>query len=332
VRVSFIIPVRNDALNLQRCLDSIARLETTGAEVEVLVIDNGSADDSVGVARRAGARVLVLPGERVSALRNQGVHEAAGEVLAFVDADHELSAGWLAAALETLSARPEAAGVGAACWPPPSPTWVQRMYDALRGHVPVLREVEWLGAGNMVVRRSAFEGVGGFDTSLVACEDADLCNRLRAAGGLLLSDPRLRNVHFGDPATLRRLFRSELWRGRDNLRVTLRGPLSARSLASAMIPAINLTALAAIAAGLVGLAFFPAGAGWVIAAGAAVLGALTLLRAGRILGRLDRVGPLEALQAGAVALVYDLARALALIARAGHRNRRVSVPAGTPAA
>ena len=317
MKVSFVIPVRSDAANLERCLGSIARLDRAAADVEVIVIDNGSVDASADVARQVGARVLSITGKPVAGLRNDGARESSGDVLAFVDADHEIAPGWLAAAVSTLETRPDAAAVGSLCWPPPSPTWVQRMYDALRGRPPGLLDVEWLGAGNLAVRREAFEAVGGFDVALEACEDVDLSNRLRKAGWRLVSDARLRSVHFGDPETLGRLFRGELWRGRDNLRVTLRGPISPRSVASALIPLGSLAGLVAV---VLGVALIPAGAGWIALAALLLLGALSALRAGRILRRLDRIGWREAIQAYVVALTYDTARALALVLRAAHRR------------
>jgi len=73
--VSFIVPVRNDAARLQRCLVSIARNGTAGLS-EILVVDNGSTDDSVAVARAAGAKVIVVPEGRVARLRNEGSIEA----------------------------------------------------------------------------------------------------------------------------------------------------------------------------------------------------------------------------------------------------------------
>src|SRR6185503_21060284 len=99
-------------------------------------------------------------------------------------------------------------------------------------------------AGNMAVARSAFEDVNGFDTTFETCEDVDLCKRLRAAGYVLLSDDRLVNVHLGDPATLGELFCSELWRGRSNLAVSFRSPVTARELPSAIIPIVHLGGVA----------------------------------------------------------------------------------------
>src|SRR5262245_1380949 len=230
--VSFIIPVRNDATRLARCLESIRANHYPVDCLEIVVIDNGSTDDSAQVARSFGARVVSLPGVRLGALRNRGVAESRGEILAFVDADHEIVPGWIAAAVDVL-ADPGVSAVGAACRPPQPGTWVQQLYDRLRRHPPGQRPVDWLGSGNMAVRRSSFQTVEGFDTRLETCEDVDLCRKLRARGDVLIADERLYNVHYGDPRTLANVFFGELWRGRDNVRVSLRPPRSIRNMASA---------------------------------------------------------------------------------------------------
>src|SRR5262245_62144337 len=95
-RVTFVVPVKNDAARLTRCLESIAR--SAGGSAIVIVADNGSTDNTPDAARSKGARVLGLPDLRVSELRNRAAGEAATDAIAFVDADHEISEGWLTAA------------------------------------------------------------------------------------------------------------------------------------------------------------------------------------------------------------------------------------------
>lgn len=323
-RVSFIIPVRNDRDRLGQCLASIAASAYPADRVEVVVVDNGSTDDSIDVARRLGATVMTLPGSNVAELRNAGSRRARGEILAFVDADHEIGAGWLLSAVEDLW-RHGVGVVGALCHAPLDGTWVQRTYDRFRARTAGCYEVEWLGSGNLAVWRDVFERAGGFDVALETCEDVELCQRLRALGFRILNDDRLRNVHLGDPATLAHLFRGELWRGRDNLRVSLRGPFSWRALPSLAIPIIDLTMVPLALVGLV-LAPFRGDAGLGLATMAlSVILALVSLR----VARMSRRTPLSVRgvgQAFAVAFVYDIARALALVARAPHRAHRPTAP------
>ena len=315
--VSFVIPVRNDAQRLGRCLQTIHANAYPPRQLEIIVADNGSTDDSTEVAARAGATILHLPGYRVGELRNRAAAAARGQILAFVDADHEIDPFWVPSAVETLQDGSIAA-VGALCDPPSDGTWVQRTYGALRGQVAGRHDVEWLGSGNLVVRKTAFDMHGGFDVTLETCEDVDLCQRLRKSGLRIVSDDRLRSVHLGDPATLGALFRGELWRGRDNLRASLRGPVTLRALPSILIPIAELALVAAVG---VGLLLSPA-VGLLPTLTALILLMLLIgLRAVRIVLGLQVRRFTHIAQAVAVAGVYDLARAFALVTRVTHRAR-----------
>ena len=70
--LSFVIPVRNSAHLLGPCLDAINSQKDDGVSFEIVVLDNGSTDDSAKVAEAAGAKVLVLPDDNGSQLRNLG--------------------------------------------------------------------------------------------------------------------------------------------------------------------------------------------------------------------------------------------------------------------
>lgn len=326
-RVSFVIPVRNDARRLAACLTSIRRVFAAAGRVEVVVIDNASVDGSGDVARRMGATVVTMEGGRVSELRNRGARIATGDILAFVDADHEIGAGWVTAALDSLRL-PGVGATGALCRPPLDGTWVQRAYGHLRGKPRGRHDVEWLGSGNLAIWRHVFERLGGFDTSLEACEDVELCGRIRSAGFRIVSDARLDNVHHGDPPTLRDLFRSELWRGRDNLRVSLRPPLTWRGLPSALLPVLDLAVLAAAALAAVGMVAGVSGSAVIAVACAAVVAAGAAAKVLRARLRGDATSPGSLVQTFIVALVYDSARSIALLARAPHRR---AAPADAPA-
>jgi glycosyltransferase involved in cell wall biosynthesis len=315
--VSFVIPVRNDVLRLQRCLTSILGNGYPRELIEVIVVDNESTDGSAAAARGYGAIVVRSPGDSVAAHRNRGARAALGSVIAFADSDHEIDRNWIETAVEVLSDRGVAA-TGAPYLTQPSANWVQQQYDGLRVRPLRREEVTWLGSGNFAVKRAPFDKVGGFNASLTACEDVDLCNRLRLAGHRIVADPELRSIHFGDPKTLKALFFGELWRGRDNVRVTFSGPKTFGHLRSALIPIADLVCLAfglaALALGHPVIALLL----WTAALLPAAVKASYMIRR-----QLDR-GIVKAAQALAVAVVFDLARALALLARGSHRARRTA--------
>jgi len=319
-RVSFVIPVRNAADHLETCLQSIRHNESGSGDLEIIVVDNGSTDGSPDVARRFGARVLVIEEVPVSELRNRAARHATGDILAFVDADNEIVPGWVDAARDSLGLQ-NVGVVGAMYRAPANGTWVQRAYGYLRGGARGQHDVDWLNSGNVAVWRRAFEAVQGFDTSLEACEDVDLCNRIRASGFRIVSDARLESVHHGDPKTLSALFESELWRGRDNLRVTFRSPVAWTAMPSAIVPLLDALMLGAAVIGLVvSLAAWRSG---LLVTAAAVLvfasgAGLKVLRASTKAGERG-VG---ILQAFVVSCVYDLGRALAIVTRIQHRGAR----------
>ncbi len=296
--------------------------------IEIIVVDNGSTDESAAVARDGGAIVLRCDSGSVAELRNRGARAALGSIIAFVDSDHEIDSLWISTAVAIL-ANPAIAATGAAYLAEPSANWVQLQYDRLRDRPATRQDVNWLGSGNFAVKRLPFESVGGFNPRLTACEDVDLCNRLLGAGHRIVADPGLRSVHFGDPRTLKALFLGELWRGRDNLRVTFSGPRTLRHFRSALIP---VTVLALLAGGLLALLIGYPG----LALGCSLLSvAPAFLKASHMLQRRRRqdnsvpspvrsvmVAGRRAIEALAVAVVFDMARALALLARGSHRARR----------
>jgi GT2 family glycosyltransferase len=317
-KISVLIPVLNDAEGLRRCLASIRANGYASEKLEVIVADNGSQDGSGEIAERSGARVVRMPGVPVSRVRNRLAELATGDVLAFVDADHELAAGWFESAIETLQ-QPGVSGVGAPYHAPADGTWVQQQYDAFRSRTSARAEARWLGSGNLAVWKARFAAIGGFDTGLVTCEDVDLCQRLRQAGDRLVDDPRLRSVHHGDPRTLRQLFISELWRGRDNLRVSLRVRPDLRELPSIVVPLLMLAAIVSLPLAALAATF---GVLWPGVAALSLIVAAPAARTAMMMRRLGRASLQAVARIFTVAATYDIARALALVARKGHRRAR----------
>src|SRR5215475_9251882 len=99
VSISIIIPALNEEKMIGRCLESLTKLAFARDRFEVLVVDNGSRDKTLMIVEsfkdRLNLRVLQQAGVRISALRNLGARAAAGDILAFLDADCLAPTDWL---------------------------------------------------------------------------------------------------------------------------------------------------------------------------------------------------------------------------------------------
>jgi glycosyltransferase involved in cell wall biosynthesis len=172
--IAVIIPARNAERVIGRTL---AALE--GAD-EVLVVDNGSRDDTSKIAAGHGARVVRHRRPSRPGARNAGASSTKAGKLLFLDADCVPDPGWaihLARALDEhdlAAGRTIVAGTG-------SPAarfdtlWRLRQEDTIAQG--------WAGSGNLAIRRPLFDRLGGFDTRFTkAGEDVDLCLRAGRLG------------------------------------------------------------------------------------------------------------------------------------------------------
>jgi glycosyltransferase involved in cell wall biosynthesis len=186
-----IVPVRNGGATLGACLDGLRAQLEPALRVEVIVVDNGSTDGTAALARRHPIAATVVTERRPGsyAARNAGGAAAAGDVLAFTDADCVPEAGWLRAGLAALR---DADLVGGRVVPVlrRQPTVWER-FDAGH-HVDQRKYVEELGfaaTANLLVRRCVYESVGGFDAVMTSGGDRAFCVRATAAGFRLAYAP-----------------------------------------------------------------------------------------------------------------------------------------------
>ncbi|GAB4334462.1 MAG: hypothetical protein Kow0010_21470 [Dehalococcoidia bacterium] len=222
-RVSVIIPTKDRCELLDLALASVRRLDGPDLDLEVLVCDNGSTDDTESVARRHGARFVqtLVPG--AAAARNAGLRAATGDYIAFLDDDDTWAPGHLRPHLALLEADPGLGGVVGRVqlvdrertpFGQPGP---ETMPGNGRYFRPFLRHYPQIGA--TVVRASVRETVGYLDEALLGDEDWDW--HLRLALRHRLGFVPVTSVHFlqRGPATRSeleweryRFFRRAFWR------------------------------------------------------------------------------------------------------------------------
>jgi glycosyltransferase involved in cell wall biosynthesis len=191
--VSVIIPCYRLAHYLPEAIDSA--LAQTYSHVEVIVVDDGSPDDTEAVARRYGDRIAYVRRANggLSAARNSGMARARGVHFKFLDADDHLHPEQLARQVEALAGRTDRVSL----------TTV-RLYrdgapDDFLDHVPwatallpdLFRPLDWGGIHGFLIPAELARAAGGFDESLAVHEDWDLLVRVGMRAPGLLTDPRV---------------------------------------------------------------------------------------------------------------------------------------------
>ncbi len=203
--VSFVIPCLNSAATLSPLLESIARQRRPpGYELETIVVDNGSSDDSATVAARHEVTVLHEPTPGASAARNTGSKQARGGVVVFVDADAQLQGeDFVHHVLRALGAAPDAGLVGAAieCDADASPLGrADHMVCFFNWQATQpAEERHFHPSAALAATRAALDATGGFDEALLSFHDFDFCRRARAQGFRLYFEPLARVAHVPRP-------------------------------------------------------------------------------------------------------------------------------------
>ena len=229
--VSVVVVAFNALPWLERSLGSVAGHET-------IVVDHGSADASVEVARRHGAQVIEQENRGFGAGNNTGMRAASGDYFLLLNSDAWVVGDAVERLLEFAEAHPEAAVFGprllnedgtlqrsARGFPSlwrlateyfflrklaPRSTLLNALYAGGFEHDEV-REVDWLYGAALLVRRAAADEVGLFDESFFMFgEETDWCYRFRAAGWKVLFFPGAEVVHVGGATHGGRLYRENL--------------------------------------------------------------------------------------------------------------------------
>jgi len=198
--ISIIIPVYNSASTLRQCL--LALNNSSFSDFEVLVVDDKSEDDSVSIARKFPCKVILLDENMGPAgARNEGVRQASGEILLFVDSDMVVHEDAVERIVNTFEKKPDVSCVsGIYSKKPLLSVGLTGWYRCLQTHYWKKSTVGYttrftisLGA----IKRDVFEAVGGFDEEYKKAdvEDYEIGHRLVEKGFKLFQDPLIQADH-----------------------------------------------------------------------------------------------------------------------------------------
>jgi GT2 family glycosyltransferase len=199
-RTTVVVPVRNRLSITQRCLNALASGYGDRADVEVVVVDDGSTDGTQEFLEQAAGVGVVRHAESAgfAGSCNDGAAAGSSEYVLFLNNDTVGEEGWLDALVSYAEANERAAIVGARLLYRNGtiqhagivfgadllPRHVYRGFPEDHPAVSKPRRFQAVTAACVLVRRSAFEDVGGFDTSFVnGFDDVDLCIRAALRGG-----------------------------------------------------------------------------------------------------------------------------------------------------
>ena len=173
--VSFVVPTRNSARTISACVMSLRNQAYDN--VEIVVVDNESTDDTAQRALAAGADRVIIAGPERCAQRNRGARESTGAFVVFIDSDMVMEPAIAAQIVDAFESHPH---LGALIIPE------QSFGDGFWTKCRVLEKSLYVGNESVeaarAFRREVFDAVGGWNENLTAAEDWDLDDRIRAAG------------------------------------------------------------------------------------------------------------------------------------------------------
>lgn len=215
VKASIIVATYNRAILLGETLESLAHhlaTENINADVEVIVIDNNSSDDTTAVANSfkpkfADLKVIFESKQGLSPARNAGLAIANGDFIVFLDDDVDLEANWLNGLLCEFT-DPKISVVGGKVlafgnrtlpdWLPHEYAYLVSVFDPSE----VVVDLPTVMGGNSAVRRSVFETTGLFNPTLgrrgnklLGGEEVEFYRRISAAGGRIVYTPHATILH-----------------------------------------------------------------------------------------------------------------------------------------
>ncbi len=213
--ISVVIPVYNGAEFLKKNLPAL--VASADSETEIILVDDGSTDNSVEIGEQFGAKIISLNKNSGSAhARNIGVEQSKGEIILFIDADVVVQPETIQNLREIFAAKPEYSALfGSYDDAPAAPDFFSQYRNLMHHffHQTGNSEAETFWSGFGAIKRQVFLELGGFnhkDFEIPSVEDIELGYRLREKGHRILLVPKLQVKHL-KKWTFYSILRTDFW-------------------------------------------------------------------------------------------------------------------------
>ncbi len=217
--VSIIIPARNAADCIGNCLSALSRQTIPRHQFEIIVVDDGSEDDTAAVAESHDVLVLRMRPAGPARARNAGVERANSAILLFTDADCTPRINWVERMVAAFD-DPDVAGVKGVYQSTQKEVvaqFVQFEYERKYAYMAQFPEIDFIDTYSAGFRRDVFRKLGGFDTTFpeASVEDQEFSFRMHSAGHrmIFLQDAIVNHLHAnGFMGYFKKKFRIGYWK------------------------------------------------------------------------------------------------------------------------
>jgi glycosyltransferase involved in cell wall biosynthesis len=199
MKISFVIPAHNEEVCIGRCLDSVFKeLKSARVGSEIIVVDNASTDKTAEVVKKyPEVKIVNEPQKGLTWARRAGFLAASGDLIANIDADTMLTPGWIQKVQKEFSRNPKLVAFSGPFIYYDLPFFINLLVMGLFYPVAfiaycvnrfIFRGGSMLQGGNFVVRKSALEKIGGYNTNIYFYgEDSDIALRMQKVGQVKFS-------------------------------------------------------------------------------------------------------------------------------------------------
>lgn len=213
--ISIILPVFNEERYLGQCLANLLKVDYPNDRFEIIVVDNGSTDNSITIASEYTNNVFKLTDVNVGAVRNFGVKKSSGDFLAFLDSDCLIPKDWLIRGIEFLQGNIKSV-FGGNLYLRDKPYWIEKYWLLDTPDSPKLQS-ELLGSC-IFIKKDDFLAAGGMNETVTSGEDSELSQSLKKLGYKVIIEKSLGVVHLGNPTTAYDFIKRQIWHSENYLK------------------------------------------------------------------------------------------------------------------